>query len=599
MEKKQTILVVEDHPLNMKLVRSLLDLAGYKVLEAENAQQAIQLTSNFQPDLILMDIQLPDMDGLEATRIIKSRKESEHIPVVALTSYAMPGDERKASEARCSGYITKPIDTRQFIQTIENYLEPGTTINPKPLTDPAPFPVSVAAKHRILIVDDDPLNIKLLKAKLPARKYDTLSALNGEQALLTAMNELPDLILLDIMMPGLDGFEVSRRLKANPYTKDIPIIVITALEGLDEKIRGLEAGADEFLNKPVNTIELLARIRSLLRLKQYRERLVLRTQTEKTISGFRSPDDSALPGKILVVEDNDKDRQMLLHYFKGQLYDLSWAQSGEEALDRLEKESYDLLLLDVLLPGLDGFEVCRRLKHLSRTRDLQIILITCLSHLENKIKGIELGADDYLIKPINSRELLARTKVLLQKKRCMDILQHNYETALNLSINDGLTGLYNRAYFNKYMEQEIKRATRQHYPLTLILLDIDDFKCFNDSLGHPEGDRILKDLGAVIKTSIREIDFSARYGGDEFVLVLPYVDPEESLQIAERLRSALSGLDASRGEEKTSKKITISMGMAFFPDQADSAKELIRKADLALYRAKGEGKNRIQIFQEK
>jgi two-component system, cell cycle response regulator len=589
------ILVVEDHPLNMKLVRSLLQLSGYKVLEADNAETAIQMTSSHQPDLILMDIQLPGMDGLEATRIIKSRKESENIPVIALTSYAMPDDEKKAREALCSGYITKPIDTRKFVETIQKFLQPF------PVMNETETPQDSNSKPRILIVDDDPLNIKLLKAKLPAGQFETLSALNGKQAIQKVLHDTPDLILLDIMMPEMDGFAVSRWIKENSDTKEIPIILITALEGMDDKIRGLEAGADEFLNKPVNTIELLARINSLLRLKQYRERLFLRRQSEQSF--FRSgpnheKEEYVLPPqKILLVDDNEKDIQMLRYYLTDDLYEIKQVNTGEAALTKTQEEPFDLILLDVLLPGIDGFEVCRQLKGMKQTRDLQIILITCLPELENKIKGIELGADDYLIKPVNSRELKARAKVLLNKKRCLDILMNNYEKALNLSINDGLTGLYNQAYFKKFLEQELKRAARQKYPVAMIITDIDNFKQINDSLGHLAGDQLLSEFGPIIKNNIREIDFSARYGGDEFVLVLPYADQEETIRVAERLRKAIEFRSCEQEDSISYDKLTVSMGIAFFPQGGTTPGELIRKADLALYQAKREGKNRYCIHK--
>jgi two-component system cell cycle response regulator len=332
------ILVVEDHPLNMKLVRSLLQLSGYNVLEADNAETAIQMSSSQQPDLILMDIQLPGMDGLEATRIIKSRKESENIPIIALTSYAMPGDEKKAREALCSGYITKPIDTRKFIETIQKFLKPVVKMTE------TETPKGPSSKPRILIVDDDPLNIKLLKAKLPAGQFEIFSALNGQLAIQKVLIDIPDLILLDIMMPEMDGFAVSRWIKENPATKEIPIILITALDGLDDKIRGLEAGADEFLNKPVNTIELLARIKSLLRLKQYRERLSLRRQSEQSF--FRSGrgrdklEDILPPQKILLVDDNEKDLQILRYYFSDDSYNIEQVTTGEAALALIQKKTF-------------------------------------------------------------------------------------------------------------------------------------------------------------------------------------------------------------------------------------------------------------------
>jgi two-component system, cell cycle response regulator len=592
--KAQTILVVEDNPLNMKLVRSLLTLAKYQVLEAEDAGKGIQLASIHHPDLILMDIQLPDMDGLEATRIIKGREELEPIPVVALTSFAMPGDEQKAREASCSGYITKPIDTRKFIETIQCFLPPAGPSTEKGSRK------EHSGRPRLLIVDDEPLNIKLLKARLPAEKYETLSASNGQQAIQIANKDLPDLILLDIMMPDLDGFTVCRMLKQNPNTTEIPIILVTALEGLEDKIKGLETGADEFLTKPVNTIELLSRINSLLRLKQVRERLVLRSQSEKTFNHFAGQldkmDEYPIPSKILLVEDDEKDRHIFRSFFRDLDYELEWVKTGEEGLDLLTRKSFDLILLDVLLPGLDGFEICRRLKNAQQTRDLQIILITCLPDLENKIKGIELGADDYLIKPVNRQELQARMKVLLAKKQCMDVLRRDYESALNSAVNDSLTTLYNQAYFKKFFNQELKRATRQNYSVALIILDIDNFKQMNDSSGHMAGDHILATLGAIIKKSVREIDLSARYGGDEFVLVLPYADQEETFQVINRLRQAIEVSSFTQGNETLPEHLTVSMGIAFFPDQGSTPEEVIRNADLALYQAKREGKNRYYVY---
>jgi two-component system cell cycle response regulator len=593
--KTSTVLVVEDNPLNMKLVRSLLTLSGYQVVEAENGETAIQLAAIHQPDLILMDIQLPGMDGLTATRIIKSQEESKDIPVVALTSYAMPGDEQKAREACCSGYITKPIDTRKFIESIRGYL---TT--PEPATQPGPIQ-EPSGKPRILIVDDEPLNIKLLKSKLPEGKYETLSAAGGKEAVRIATYEQPDLILLDVMMPDMDGFTVSRLLKDNATTRGIPIILVTALDGLDNKLRGLETGADEFLTKPVNTIELLSRINSLLRLKQYRERLTLRNQSEQSFNaavGRPDPSEDSPPARILIVEDDEKDSHIFKNFFKDRNYNLEWVKTGEEALDLTLWKEFDLVLLDVLLPGMDGFEICTRLKNSAQSRDVQVILVTCLPDLANKIKGIELGADDYLIKPVNARELQARTKVLLDKKRCMDLLRLDYESALNSAIYDGLTSLYNQTYFRKYFEQELKRAIRQKYQVALLIMDVDNFKAINDSWGHLSGDHILSELGSVIKNNVREIDLAARYGGDEFALVLPYADQEETLQVAERLRSAIESCSFTQKNGAEPLHLTVSIGAAFSPIHGSTPEEIIRKADQALYLAKKEGKNRGYVFSQ-
>jgi len=588
-----TILVIEDNLLNMKLVRSLLTLGGYQVLEADNAEKGIELASHHLPDLILMDIQLPGMDGLEATRILKGKEETRAIPIVALTAYAMPGDETKTREVGCSGYLSKPLNTRTFLETL------GTYLDQLPVANASAPGGSGRRRNRILVVDDDPLNVKLLSAKLPADQFEVIPAFGGEEALNRALHENPDLILLDIMMPDIDGYEVSHRLKTNSATEGIPIILVTALDGSDDKIRGFEAGADEFLNKPVNDIELLTRINSLLRLKRYREQLLSRTQSKEVSAERALPNPAAeavLPAHILLVEDNEKDALMIRTMFTGEPYHITAVRTGEEALARVRRERFELILLDVLLPGLDGFEVCRQLKGLPQTKDLQIILITCLSDLDNRVRGVELGADDYLIKPVNSRELKARVKVLLKKKRFLDQLLNDCERAVNSAITDGLTGLNNQTYFKKFLNLEIIRSERQKYPISLMIMDIDDFKKINDQLGHLAGDLILKELAQVIKGNVREIDLSARFGGDEFVVVLPYADQDEAGQIVERLQHALVQWRAG-GKTQNRIPVTLSIGVASYPDHGMSAEELIQKADDALYQAKKEGKNRCCFME--
>jgi two-component system, cell cycle response regulator len=592
-----TILVVEDNALNLKLVRSLLTLSGYHVLEAEDAEKGIQMASIHQPDLILMDIQLPGIDGLEATREIKRSEETRKIPVVALTSYAMPGDEVKAQEAGCTGYITKPINTRTFIDSVNGYLNHRKASTPEVRPEKDLF----SLRRRILVVDDDPLNVKLLASKLPEDQFETITAFSGQEALRKTLKDPPDLILLDIMMPEMNGYEVSQWLKNNPATQDIPIILVTALDGAEDKVKGFEAGADEFLNKPVNNIELLARINSLLRLKYYREQLLSRTLSEKGFSGGQAAPDPAEearpPVKILLVEDDEKDARMIQEYFVGESYQIEIVNTGEMALDRIQNEVFDLVLLDVLLPGVDGFEVCQRIKSLHQTQGLQVVLITCLPDLENKIKGVEQGADDYLIKPINGRELKARVKVLVKKKQYIDQLRNNFERALNSAIYDGLTGLHNQTYFKKFLEMEIKRADRQRYPLGLMIVDIDDFKRINDRFGHLAGDLIIKDLAQLIKKNIREVDLSARYGGDEFVVVLPYTDQTETVQIIERIQKAVARYREREDTLLQKELLTLSFGVAFFPFQGKTMEELIRNADQALYRSKQEGKDRYTFFE--
>lgn len=453
---------------------------------------------------------------------------------------------------------------------------------------------------RILIVDDDPLNVKLVAAKLSHNQCQTFMAYGGQEALELVEADPPDLILLDVMMPDVDGYEVTRKLKSNPQTRDIPIIMITALDGVDDKVKGLEAGADEFLNKPVNTAELTARVKSFLRLKQYQEQLKTHCQTRNLFSSREEKgsciQESLARPSILLVEDNDRDVRLIQGHLKGENYKMSLARNGEETISRVIGEKFDLIMLDILLPGMDGFEVCRRLKTVEATQDIQIVVITCLKDLDSRVRGLELGVDDFLVKPINSHELRARLKALLKKKQYLDRLHVNYETALHHAITDKRTGLYNHVYFEHVLGTEIERATRQQHPVSLLMIDIDDFKEYNDTLGHLVGDEILEEIGTLIRENIRAVDLGARYGGEEFTVVLPYTPAGRAALIAERIRQVIAEHSFRPEMSLPTKHLAVSIGIASYPAFAGSGKELLQKADDALYEAKKSGKNRVFCY---
>lgn len=591
---KKRILVVEDNELNMKLVKSLLDMGGYETVGCPDAEEGIEYIRAQKPDLILMDIQLPGMDGVEASRRIKEDPDLNDIPIIALSSYAMQGDAEKALNVGCDGYITKPIDTRSFLKTIGSYLNQTATESTKILKR------RNYLAPRILIVDDNPKNIKMMMGKLANRGYELLDAYSGEEALSKVQDTIPDLILLDIMMPGIDGYEVVKRLKRNQNTQHIPIILITALEGLEEKMKGLELGADEFLTKPVNSTELLARIKSMLKLRQFQEQLTIRTESEAHFGGElqkESHDDRVYSQRILLVEDNDKDIKLIKNFLINEQYELIVVRTGEEALSIVLNEKIDLVILDIILPGMGGFELCRRLREKDATKDIQIVIITCLNDLESKLKGIEEGADDFLVKPINHREIRARISALLRKKNYLDKLYSHYEMALNSAINDGLTGLYNHSYFKRFLDIEVKKSIRHGYIVTLFMMDLDDFKKYNDILGHLTGDIVLREVAKVIKENIREIDLAARYGGEEFAVVMPYADKVNALVVANRIREGINSHTFEYEASSRMKKITVSTGIASFPLDARTTNDLINKADSMLFKAKHEGKDRVCIYE--
>ena len=457
--------------------------------------------------------------------------------------------------------------------------------------------VKINSKSKILVVDDEPLNVKLLTAMIPSEQYEIASAFNGDEALKIVRDFRPDLILLDIMMPGLNGYDLTRILKSNTESRDIPIVLITAFSGSEYEIKGLEAGADEFLNKPVNKTELLTRAKSLIRLRQYKEQIKSRTCSINSVTSHKDENnclDNAelnLP-TILIVEDNKIDAKLLQRYLHGEPYQIKFASDGEKAISRSQQERIDVILLDLLLPCKSGFEVCSTLKEMENTQNIQIVAITGLSDLESKLKGIELGVDDYLIKPVNMHILRTRVKSLVKKKALLDRLCDKYEMAVHSAITDKLTGLYNRRYFDHFLDFELKRSSRQKASLALLMMDIDNFKQINDTLGHLFGDKILNKLGDIIKSIIRETDLAARYGGEEFSIVMSNTGMEEATDIAERMRKAISAYNF----DITNLPTTVSIGIALYPSDSTSLQDLLSNADRALYKAKHEGKNRVCIY---
>ncbi len=458
-------------------------------------------------------------------------------------------------------------------------------------------------KKRILIVDDDPTSLKMLESMLPADRYSVFRAINGEEALESAFNQPPDLILLDIMMPGIDGYEVTRKIKKDKRTKDIPVIIITSLNESESKVKGMEEGAEELLCKPVHSTELLARVRSMLRLKEYRDQLAIRTLSGKSFGVMPKFKDEEIHIKeeempqILLVEDTEVDAKIVEKALEGEPFKLTTVKNGKGVFPIIGKKAIDLVLLDILLPDVNGFEICRRLK--KEHKDIQVVIMTCLDDPESKIKGVELGADDFLVKPIVGRVLRARVRTLLEKKVNLDSLRNHYQEAESRSRQDWLTGLYNHGYFQEFLGCELKRSLEQGFPVSLIMIDVDNFKSYNDTLGHSAGDVILREMGQILRNNVREVDFVARYGGEEFAVVLPYVHREDAITIAERIHRAMTSHEFFHDESIKMGNPTVSMGIAVFPDEASNKEDLITQADSMLYLAKKSGKNQYCISEQK
>ena len=587
---QSTILVIEDNALNLKLVRDLIKIHKHRVVDAPNAEIGFELARSHEPDLILMDIELPGISGIEATRRIRNDAKLKDIPVVALSANAMQEDKDEALAAGCNDYITKPLNIKAFPDMLNRYL-PKKRLS----SVPPPRPTN---DHLILVVDDDPLNIKLLAAQLLSKGYRVMTASDGEMALAKIEETPPDLILLDIMMPGIDGYEVTRRLKTNPETKEIPIILVTALTEDSEKKKGLEAGADEFINKPVNYPELDARVCSLLKLKEYQDQIGSRKKSEHLMSQGTVKQETGDRRKanlptVLVAEDDRTSAKLMTTYLSAIPCKIETAGTGAEALRIISLKKIDIVLLDIMMPVLDGFEVCKSIKEKEETIPIQVVMITGLTDTKSKLKGIELGTDDFLVKPVNKDELRARVNALIKKKAYIDRLRERVDGALVAAVTDKLTGVYNHGYLKRFIELEFKRSQRNNHHLALLMVDVDDFKRFNDTHGHQCGDQALAIVAKTLKSNIRDIDLIARYGGEEFTIVLPYADLEAAEIIADRLLQSMSAHVAIPGAPDA--RLSISIGISVFPDSCETSEALLETADASLYRAKRNGKNQYCV----
>lgn len=590
MMKVRSILVIEDDPLNRKLVHALLSFGGYNVLEAPTAEEGIALAREKLPDCILMDIRLPGMDGLSATRELKQDPALRGIPVIALTAYAMIGDEAKAIEAGCDAYVTKPIESARFMEMIHSLLQ---------RTTPA-----ATGNGRVLIVDDEPVVVTFLSTQLRNAGWETAEASGGEEAIRMAQEKPPDLILMDVLMPGVNGYEATRRLKSDSRTAGIPIILVTGLSGIEDKLSGLNAGADEFLSKPVSTAELIVRIRNMLRLRQYEEELKRRPvpadrqageHVVGAAEGTGAPPiaGSPPPARILLLRQAGGDDAGLGRHLEGLGYRITVAENAEDELQLTRQGAADLVIMDAAYFGGKGLEICRRLKETTATRRIPLIVIGGKDDPEGRIRFLSLGAEDLLPPPVDLREMAARVARLLKQKAHLDMLQSRYQAALLASNNDGLTGLFNNAYFKRILDLEVKRSQRRNHSTSLVMLDLDDFKLMNDTKGHAAGDLILSEVGRRIRGCIREIDLPARYGGEEFAVVLPYTETMGAAVVAERIRNALASRGFAVDATEATVRVTASIGVATCPEHGMQAEELIRAADSLLYRAKKEGKNRV------
>ncbi|MBN9148569.1 MULTISPECIES: PleD family two-component system response regulator [unclassified Nitrobacter] len=449
---------------------------------------------------------------------------------------------------------------------------------------------------RVLVVDDVPANVKLLEARLSAEYFDVVTASSGAQALEICARARCDIVLLDVMMPDMDGFEVCRRLKTSPATHFVPVVMITALDSPSDRVRGLEAGADDFLTKPVSDVVLIARVRSLTRLKMMTDELRLRAATSLEI-GMQAPErdavaDAGKGGRILLVDDRASSYERLAAVLSAE-HAVDVETDPSEALFHAAENNYDLLIVSLGLENFDGLRLCSQTRSLERTRHVPILAIADANSNTRLLRGLEIGVTDYLLRPVDKNELLARVRTQVRRRRYTDHLRDNVQNSIEMAVTDGLTGLHNRRYMESHLVTLAEQASMRGKPLALMMLDIDYFKSINDGYGHDAGDDVLREFAVRVRKSIRGIDLACRYGGEEFVIVMPETDLKVAGIVAERLRRSIAGEPFAVHNGAKRIEVTISIGLSMLERKGEPVANVLKRADLALYRAKHDGRNRV------
>lgn len=446
---------------------------------------------------------------------------------------------------------------------------------------------------RVLVVDDVLPNLQLLERKLTDEYFDVLLAQSGAEALTIAIREQPDIILLDVMMPEMDGFETCSKLKADVRTAHIPVVMVTALDQAEHRVRGLMIGADDFLVKPIRDVELYARVRSLTRLKMVMDELRARAATDLQFGlspdmmfEVRHPSIVSIVGSasnlLPLMADDDNAKVQI--------------EPAEDIIASLRTTASDLVLVDLTVSPKEGLRFISRIRSFPETRYLPILALVDADDHAPLVKAFELGISDCVKRPADIAEVKARVATLLRRKRLADRLRENVHLSIQMAATDLVTGLFSRHYMNSHLSTLVRRAHAQKRPLSLAVIDIDFFKLVNDRYGHAAGDLALREIGRRIAANVRNIDLAARYGGEEFVVLMPDTPVDVGKVIAERLRFVIAStpFPVSQYNDQVV-DLSVSIGLAQLLEDDPDGTAVIARADMALYRAKHQGRNRIEV----
>jgi len=450
---------------------------------------------------------------------------------------------------------------------------------------------------RILIADDVATNRIVLKVNLMEACYEVLQASGGVETIARARQEVPDLILLDLLMPDMDGVAVCKALKCDPLTTDIPIIIVTAKNDSESRLEALRAGADDFMTKPLDELTLLARVRSLLRARDTDAELRLRDNTRRALGFAEEPESFDHPATIAMVAAQSDIALKWKTAISSEMHDNITVISKETALsNRKGDQSPDVYVIacDLAKPD-EGLRLLSELRSRPKTRHSAILMMIPKDARGKSATALDLGANDLMIDGIDPEEMALRLKTQIRRKRQADKLRETVRDGLRMAVIDPLTGLYNRRYAEPHLLRIAERAKETGRPFAVMVLDLDRFKAINDTYGHSAGDVVLQEVAARIKDNLRGVDMVARIGGEEFLVVMPDTQLDQARMAAERLCRVVNETPVVTPNTQTAIPVSLSIGVAMggLRDDAQSVEQLIEFADRALYAAKSDGRNQV------
>ncbi len=580
-------LVVDDQPITREVLREILQAWQFVVTEAGDGEEAVtlfdrQMQENKIFDLILMDWEMPKLDGLSALRSIKQRVQAaglnHQLPAMLMVS-AYDQSEIKFFDEDDIKYLAKPIHPSGLHDALCDLMQK----NPEPVDDTQ----ELFCAQQVLVVEDHPINQAVVESQLTQMGLQVTLANHGAEGVEKARSGSFDLILMDIQMPVMDGYQATQEIRR--FNPEIPIIALTAAAMVEDRHKAIEAGMNDHLGKPFTFQQLFAHLKPWLSTQS--------VQAKATIQVEREPLEPVLPPvtpselnrqqSLLIVDDQAANIKQLANLLKDD-YTIQVANQGVKALAIARGDNPpDLILLDIVMPEMDGYAVCRALKNDPVTSRIPVIIISALDEVSDETYGLDLGAVDYITKPFHPDVVKSRVRNHMSLKQKTDLLEE-------MSHVDGLTQVANRRLFDTTLSAELKRHQRDNQPLGLLMLDIDFFKPFNDHYGHGKGDECLAKVASTLKAVLnRPGDLLARYGGEEFAVILSNTDAAGVLEIAEAMRVAIESMRYPHEHSQIADHLTISLGGVAQVITHQDSQALLKFADDALYQAKAQGRNQV------